>query len=346
MTQRDPAPPPAPSDAEPAPILVDPNPPSRVDAGQGHDAARPTEIPPEGWLPILRRAWTALTDNALWVHCGCVGFFGFLSIFPVLAVFVLIYGLLFDPGDIEGQLGGLRPLVPAAVYDVLLGRLADLAANSTQDLSLGLAVSLTIAMWSGSRGLNAVIDLLNVSYHEPVPRSLVVRALTAVGLTIGALIGLVVVLLTVAAVPLVLARLPLADETARLALWGRWPVLTAFVFGGLMLLYRMAPNRRPAKFRWIAPGAALATVLWIALSIAFSAYVERSEFYGATFGTLSAAAVLMLWIYYSALAIGLGGILNAEIELQTRRDSTRGPDRPRGRRGAVVADRLPRPRDG
>jgi membrane protein len=87
----------------------------------------------------------------------------------------------------------------------------------------------------------------------------------------------------------------------------------------------------------------MATVLWMILSFGFSYYVETFDIYGATFGTLSVAAVMMLWIYYSALVIGLGAVVNAETELQTRCDSTIGPERPLGERGAVVADTLPPP---
>lgn len=320
---------------------VDETAPIPEDIGTGHEARAPWTIPLDGWKAIAGRVWTTVTAGDLWITCGCVGFFGFLSLFPILAVLVLIYGLLFDPEQIATQLEALRPLMPPGVYDVLGQRLAALSAQTAGGLTLGLAISTLIAMWTGTRGVNAVIDLLNLSYHEPMPRSFFRRLLLAIGMTMSGLVGLIVVLLTVAALPLVLGQLPIDAETERLALWGRWPVLAGFVFTALAVLYRRGANRRPAKWRWLVPGAALTTVLWIALSLAFSAFVENSDFYGATFGTLSVAAVLMLWIYYSALAIGLGGILNAEIELQTRRDSTRGRTRPRGRRGATVADQLP-----
>ena len=317
--------------------------PTRYDHGTGHDAAAPTAIPTAGWRRIAGRVWTALLSDELWTNCGCVGFFGFLSLFPILAVFVLVYGLAFDPSQIDGQIEVLRPLLPAEVYELLADRLRTLTANTDGSLTLGLVLSTGVALWSGSRGVNALLILLNLAYHETTPRSFLGRAAMAVGMTAGALIGLVVALFTVAALPLFLSRLPLGAEMERLALWARWPVLATFVFGGILMLYRYGPNRRPAKLRWLMPGAALATLLWIALSFAFSAYVELTDLYGSTFGTLAVAAVLMLWIYYSGLVIGLGAVLNAEVEVQTRLDSTRGPDRPRGQRGAVVADRLPRP---
>ena len=317
--------------------------PTRLDLGTGEDAPAPTAISWTGWKRILGRIWKALFTDELWTNCGCVGFFGFLSLFPILAVFVLIYGLAFDPSQIDGQIATLRPLMPAEVFDLLADRLRALTANPDSGLTTGLLISTGIALWSGSRGVNALLTLLNMAYHETAARGFLARAGVAVGMTFGGLVGLVVTLFTVAAVPVVLGRLPIGEAAERIALIGRWPILAAFVFAGLLLLYRYGPNRRPAKKRWLMPGAILSTVLWIALSLAFSVYVELTDLYGSTFGTLAVAAVLMLWIYYSALVIGLGAVLNAEIEVQTRLDSTRGPDRPRGERGAVAADRLPRP---
>ena len=316
-------------------------PPSDAPPVTGDDAAGPTAIPLAGWKHILARVWAALLGNALWANCGCVGFFGFLSIFPILAIFVLVYGLAFDPADIDGQIEQLRPFVPEMVFQLLDTRLRDLTSNSTQDLTLGLVLTVGVAMWTGSRGMNAMIDLLNVTYHEPDVRSFVRRAVTAIALTVLGLLALIVILITVAAIPVLTSNLPFTRLAETIALWGRWPLLAAMIFGGLCFLYRYGPNRRDARWRWVLPGALLGSILWMILSGLFSFYVERINDYGAMFGTLSVAVVMMLWVYYSALVVALGAIVNAEIELQTRVDSTVGPDRPRGQRGAVVADALP-----
>jgi membrane protein len=320
-------------------LLVPDSPAAPPDTG---DPARsPPEIPAPGWWRITLRVWQAVTGNALWIHCGCVGFFGFLSVFPILGIFVLLYGILFDPTAMAAQIEPLRPVVPAEVFQLINVRLSELTGNETGELTLGLAITLGVASWTGSRGTNAMIDLLNLAYHEEVPRSFVRRLALAVGLTVGGLVAVIVILFTVAAIPLLARALPVPELAQAIAIWGRWPVLAVIIFLGLLLLYRFAPNRRYARWRWLLPGAALASALWMLLSFAFSFYVERFDVYGATFGTLSVAAVMMLWIYYSALVIGLGAIVNAETELQTRYDSTVGPDRPLGKRGAVVADNLP-----
>ena len=110
-----------------------------------------------------------------------------------------------------------------------------------------------------------------------------------------------------------------------------YALLMACVVLGLGLLYRFAPSRREAHWHWISPGSVLAACLWLAASILFSLYVSNFASYDATYGSLGAVAVLMLWFYISALVVIFGAELNAELELQTRHDTTSGPARPMGR---------------
>ena len=130
---------------------------------------------------------------------------------------------------------------------------------------------------------------------------------------------------------------PLGRIAARVMTYA---LLMACVVLGLALLYRFAPSRREAHWHWISPGSGLAACLWLVASILFSLYVSNFASYDATYGSLGAVAVLMLWFYISALVVIFGAELNAELELQTRHDTTSGPARPMGQRGAYVADHV------
>ena len=112
------------------------------------------------------------------------------------------------------------------------------------------------------------------------------------------------------------------------------------VVAGLSLIYRYGPNRATARKRWVTPGAVTATVLWMVASLAFSVYVASFADYNKTYGSLGAIVILLLWFYLGAFAILLGAEVNAEMELHTRRDTTTGPERPIGSRGAYVADNV------
>jgi Virulence factor BrkB len=81
-------------------------------------------------------------------------------------------------------------------------------------------------------------------------------------------------------------------------------------------------------------------VLWLVSSALFSWYIANFGAYDATYGSLGAAIGMMMWMWISMIVILLGAQLNAEIEHQTSQDSTVGPDKPLGRRGAVKANTI------
>jgi membrane protein len=119
-----------------------------------------------------------------------------------------------------------------------------------------------------------------------------------------------------------------------------WLVLAGFVVIALGVLYRYGASRNEPKTRWVSWGATLATVLWIAASILFSIYVSNFGSYNETYGALGAVVVLLFWLWISAFIVLVGAELNAEMEHQTERDTTTGRPKPRGERGAYVADHV------
>jgi membrane protein len=118
----------------------------------------------------------------------------------------------------------------------------------------------------------------------------------------------------------------------------RWPFLFLMGAAGIAVLYRLGPDRRSAKWRWLTPGAFVACALWVAGSYGFSLYVQSFGSYNETFGALGGVIILLTWLWLSAFIVLLGALLDAELEAQTKRDSTVGEDRPIGQRGAVKAD--------
>jgi membrane protein len=107
---------------------------------------------------------------------------------------------------------------------------------------------------------------------------------------------------------------------------------------GLAMLYRYAPNRTSAQWRWISPGAVVATVLWLLGSAGFTVYVAHFNSYDRTYGSLGGVVVMLTWLYLSAFVALFGAVVNAQSERQTLADSTAGPPRPMGGRGAYAAD--------
>ena len=122
----------------------------------------------------------------------------------------------------------------------------------------------------------------------------------------------------------------------------RWPLMFVLLILALAVLYRYGPSRRRARWRWLSIGSVLAALAWLAVSALFSWYLGNIANYNATYGALGAVIGLMMWMWLSTIVILVGAELNSEIEHQTARDSTVGPEKPLGLRGAVMADTVGR----
>lgn len=107
---------------------------------------------------------------------------------------------------------------------------------------------------------------------------------------------------------------------------------------GLAVVYRYAPLRERARWRWVTWGSSIASLLWLLASALFAEYVRTFGSYGRTYGALSGVMVLLLWFYLSSLVVVLGAVINAEMERQTCKDTTVRGGAPLGQRGAHAAD--------
>lgn len=311
-----------------------------IDASVGHHATRPGEIPAKGWWQVLKRVWAETTSDKMSMMAASCAFYAMLALFPAISVLISLYGLFLDPATVEGQLEAVRDVLPAAAYDLVAQRVHDLAVKGSTTLSWGVALGLVFALWSATAGTKALIMALNIAYEETERRSFLRLNLVAIALTLAGIFGVSVALSVIVGVPAAL-RLedlgPLAGIALRVV-----PaiLLVAFVIVGLSALYRLAPDRQQARWRWITPGSVLAGVLWLLASTLFSYYVGHFASYDVTYGSLGAVVVALMWFYISAFVVMLGAELNAELELQTKQDTTTGPARPMGQRGAYVADHV------
>jgi membrane protein len=104
--------------------------------------------------------------------------------------------------------------------------------------------------------------------------------------------------------------------------------------------YRYGPSRAKARWRWVSWGSVAAAILWLIVSLAFSFYVSHFGSYNKTYGSLGAVIGFMTWMWLSATVVLIGAELNAEMEHQTARDTTEGPEKPLGQRRAEMADQV------
>lgn len=305
-------------------------------AAEGRHAESPAEIPARGWLAVLKRTVQQLKSDNVPVVAGGVAFFCFLALIPALAAVVSIYGLVADPADVTRQLDSVLGALPEDAAALLREQLEGITSTSTGGLGLAVVVSVLGSLWSASKGMQALIAALNIAYDEDETRTgLKLRGLTLL-LTFGLAGGAVAVTFAMVLVGAVAGRLGTAGELALTIV--RWPVLFAVLVAGLAALYRYAPNRDDAEWRWVTPGAALAAALVVLGSLAFAVYVDNFGSYSETYGSLGAIVALLVWLDLAAYVVVLGAELDAELERQTAHDTTTGRDQPMGERQAYAAD--------
>jgi membrane protein len=305
----------------------------------GIDAERPREIPRAGWWQVIKRAWAEAKADQVPLLAAGVAFFGFLSLFPAIVAAVLAYGLIADPVQIRNQAEDLAAALPASGRDLLLQQIDALTSTPGRSLGIGVAIAVVTALWSASGGVGYLITAVNLAYDEEETRGFIRRKLLALGMTLGAVVFVLLAVTLFAAGAAIGEDLP---TPVRIALTAARLILALLLITvALAVTYRVGPARDAPRLRWVSVGAAVATVIWLAASIGFSIYVETFGNYAKTYGSLAAVIVLLLWLWLTAYAVLLGAEINAESEQQTVRDTTKGEPRPLGQRRAVKADSIP-----
>jgi membrane protein len=273
------------------------------------------------------------------VAAGCA-FYALFAIFPTLSALISLYAIVADPIRVEQQFGLLSSMLPGQAFDLLTEQIRRLSETSTQALGWGLILSVAVALWSANAGTQAMFAALNIAYEEPERRSLVRYYLSAFTFTLISMLTGLIMLFAIAYVPILFATVGFSSLFETLVRIGRWPFLAILLLTLLAALYRYGPCRRNAKWHWVSVGSFFATAVWLLASAAFSLYVSNFANYDRTYGSLGAVIVLLFWLYLSFFIVLVGAEINAELELQTAKDTTVGRPKPMGQRGAFVADHV------
>jgi len=309
-----------------------------TERGRGRRARAPLQIPWRGWKDIVVRTYQETQDDRLLALAAGVVFYSLVALFPAIAAGVSSYALFADAGIITKHLSFAAGIIPAELLDVLRDEITRIAAKSDGKLTFGFLLGLGVALWSANAGMKAIFDALNVIYDEQEKRGLVHFNLISLFFTVFAIGAVLFAIGGVVVFPLLLAAFGLSSIDDPVIGYLRWPVMFGLIIVGLAVLYRYGPSRRLAKWRWITVGSVFAALGWLAVSSLFSWYLSNFANYNATYGALGAVVGLMMWMWFSTIVVLVGAELNSEIEHQTARDSTVGPEKPLGRRGAVMAD--------
>lgn len=251
-----------------------------------------------------------------------LAFFFLLSLFPLLIfIMTLLPFLNLDQAQIFLF---IRDYAPGSVALLIEDTVKDVLENRNGGL---LSIGILATIWSASKGMNALTKALNRSYFTEETRSFVV----ARGMSIVFTIMLIAVLIVALVLPVfgqqigvfVFSALGLEDDF--MFLWGnlRWTIPPILIFIVFTVIYWIVPNIK-LRLKSVIPGALFATVGWILTSLGFSFYVGSFGNYSNTYGSIGVIIVLMMWLYFSAIILMLGGQLNA---VMTERKQAKMADR-------------------
>ncbi len=277
---------------------------------------------------FLTRVWARAEEDEILGRAAQLSYYFLLSLFPLLLFLITLFGYVAGASSYlrEKLITYLGSVMPAAALQLVVATIDQV----TEDRGGGkLWFGLLAALWAASSGISALSQALNAAYDVPETRPWWKVRLISIGLTIA------IALLIICALLLVLyggqlgsfLAASIQEGYAFTVAWKilQWPISLTFVFIAFSLIYQLGPNlsakrrgRRLARSdfrrRWFSPGVLIAIALWMLVSLGFRLYLHFFNSYSATYGSLGALIILMLWFYLTAAAILLGGEINCEIE--------------------------------
>lgn len=268
---------------------------------------------PLSWTEILKRtAKETSADNVLGLAAQLAYYF-LLALVPAI-VFVVALTSFFPPQLIDNMMRSLASVAPPDVLGIIQEQIDSLRGGEHTGV---LTFGLLFALWSSSAAVVSVTDALNKAYDIEEGRPWWKVRLTAIGLTIGLalfiLIAFTLIMFGPTLADTIASRVGLGSAFATTWKIVQWPVVFVLIVVAIALLNYFAPDAEQ-DWTWITPGAVLATVLWLVASLGFKVYLANFADYNATYGSLGGVIILMLWFYITGIAILVGAEMNAEIE--------------------------------
>lgn len=269
------------------------------------------------WRELAKRVWKEIQEDEVLGRAAELSYYFLLALFPFLIFLTSVIGLILGSETNTRRMlfDYLARVMPPSAYQLISQTMIELANSSGGGkISFGILA----ALWAASNGMSAISTTLNRAYDVKESRPWWKQRLTVIGLTM-ALSALII-----SALILVVAGGWIADWLAHTFGLGstfpvawkivQWPIVFFSMVFAFALIYYFAPDLHEQKWTWLTPGSAIGVVLWLLVSIGFRVYLEFFDSYGATYGSLGAVIILMLWLYFTGTAILVGGEINSEIE--------------------------------
>ena len=284
------------------------------------------------WVELLKRTYREVLDDDVLGLAAQLSYYFFLALFPAL-LFGLALASFFPLQSVTDDItSALAPVASPEVLALIQEQMQRLANAESGGL---LTFGALAALWSSSAAIVSIVGALNRAYDIEESRPWWKVRLVAIGLTVG------LAAFVLAALSLVLLGPTLAEYLGRATGLGRafewtwlvaqWPVALLLVATAVGLVFYFGPDA-DQDWAWITPGALVAAILWLLVSLGTKLYVANFTDYNASYGAIGGVMVLMLWFYVSSIAILVGAEMNAEMEHASPYGKAPGQKTPEGRR--------------
>jgi len=261
---------------------------------------------------FFSRLWEKVSDDDIIGNAAQVAFYFSFAIFPLLLFLMSLLGIILnDKQDLQDELFLiLGQVMPGSAFDLVKKTLDEVTQNASGGK---LTFGILITLWSASAGIDNMRGTLNEVYNLKETRSFIRAKLTSLALTlvVGILI-LVALGFIVYGSQFLDSVLPIDSPAVLQGL--EWLIILLVLLLAFALLYNFAPNHDAIQWKWLSPGAVIGVILWVLLTGGFRLYLRYFDSYAATYGSLGAVIVLMLWLYLTALVILIGGAINAILD--------------------------------
>jgi len=265
---------------------------------------------------VYRGIKRALADNVTNL-AAAVAYYAFLAIPSALLVAVGAFSLFAGPDAINNVLDHLSPVMPASAVTLI----GDTLTRTTQAQSGGLVmivVGFLLALWTLSGAMQTVMWALTAAYERDETRGFVRKRLIAVTLIFCVVVSFALVFVLLVLGPDASRWVGSAVGNTTLVRWvwwtAEWPILLVGLMTMFAIVLYLAPNVVPRKWQFITPGAVFAVVVWLVASGLFAVYTSNFSTYNKAWGSLAAVIIMLTWLWVSALALLVGGEINAEVQ--------------------------------
>ena len=269
------------------------------------------------WRELGKRVWSEIQEDNVFGRAAELSYYFLLALFPFLIFLTSIIGMVLGSGTgtRHALFDYLGRIMPPSAFQLLDNTIREVsAASGGGKLSFGMLA----ALWAASNGMTAITQSLNTAYDLEESRPWWKQRLVAIGLTMALSVLIILSLVLIVAGGHIAEGLASAYGLGPVfpIAWKiiQWPVVLACMILAFALIYYLAPDIREQSWMWLTPGAAIGVALWLLVSIAFRLYLNFFDSYSATYGSLGAVIILMLWLYFTGTAVLIGGEVNSEIE--------------------------------